>query len=214
MAVLQHRPWEQRRAAPPKAGVWLGAALGAALVLAVAVLITAGVGEYGTTLALKATARLAFAFFWPAYAGGSLAALLGRRPDRFTQHGRVFGLAFAAVLTVHLALVTWLSLIGHAPSLRTFAIFGLGVVWAAGLALFSLRPLAKALGPLGWRLLRYVGMNYLLFDFALDFFRPPLSRSVSSLIAYAPFQALVVAAVALRLIALARSAANRLLERD
>ncbi|MGH3429996.1 MAG: hypothetical protein ACRDQZ_20910, partial [Mycobacteriales bacterium] len=157
-------------------------------------------GPVGTQAALRITARLAFIFFWPAYAGPALAALFGRRFAALARRARAFGLSFAAALVVHLTLVAWLTWSGHAPSRATFAIFGVGVVCAAALTLFSIPRLAARLRPAAWRVLRTVATNVLMFDFAFDFFRPPPLTSLLRLAAYAPFQALVVAGVGLRLL--------------
>ena len=40
-------------------------------------LLAFGAGEHGVKLALRATARMAFLLFLPAYAGGALARLAG-----------------------------------------------------------------------------------------------------------------------------------------
>jgi hypothetical protein len=172
--------------------IWVWTAFGAAVCLA------------AVTLAVRMTARLAFLAFWPAYVGGALVALFGSAFEPIKGRGRELGLAFAAVLLVHLSLVAWLSLSGHPPSARTFVIFGIGVLWVGALSLFSIGRLGKLPGPLGWWTLRNVGMNYLLFDFALDFLRPQPSGRLASLAFYLPFQALVVAAVALRVSAFAK----------
>ena len=74
-------------------------------------------------MALKATARLSFLLFWPAYVGGALTTLFGPAFEGLKQRGRDFGLAFASAHLVHIALVTWLVHIGAAPSIRTFVFF-------------------------------------------------------------------------------------------
>jgi hypothetical protein len=145
------------------------------------------------------TARLAFLFFWPAYAGGALAFLFGPPFDPIARRGRVLGLAFAAVLAVHLSLVAWISWIGHPPPTRTVVIFGVGAICTTLLALASVRKLGAMVGPLGWWVLRNLAMTYVLFDFALDFFRPPPVHSWLVLAAYAPFQLFVALAFASRL---------------
>jgi hypothetical protein len=199
MAATQPTVLMAIRTPRPQAWGWIALALGSTLAVGVAVLLRSGAGQDGTELALKMTGRLAFVFFWPAYLGGALARLFGVKFDGFTRRGRVLGLAFATALGVHLTLVAWLSWIGDLPGLRTFVIFGFGVVWTALLALGSLKNIGGLVGPLGWLVLRNVGMNYLLLDFALDFFKPPPMRSLLLQIEYIPFQLLVILAVALRL---------------
>jgi hypothetical protein len=189
--------------------IWVWTAFGAAVCLAAGTLAWFGTGPDAVTLAVRMTARLAFLAFWPAYVGGALVALFGSAFEPIKGRGRELGLAFAAVLLVHLSLVAWLSLSGHPPSSRTFVIFGIGVLWAGALSLFSIERLGKLPGPVGWWTLRNVGMNYLLFDFALDFFRPAHSGSFVGLALYVPFQALIVAAIGLRLLAVAKGLAGR-----
>jgi hypothetical protein len=46
-----------------------------ALALAVIILVIFGIGERGTAIALRATARWSFLLFWSAYAGGAIAWL-------------------------------------------------------------------------------------------------------------------------------------------
>jgi hypothetical protein len=55
----------------------MGSAFCAALVLAAVVLAVLGTDERGTRVGLKATARLSFLLFWPAYSGSALTALFG-----------------------------------------------------------------------------------------------------------------------------------------
>jgi hypothetical protein len=49
-----------------------------ALALAVIILVIFGIGERGTAIALRATARWSFLLFWSAYAGGAIACLWPR----------------------------------------------------------------------------------------------------------------------------------------
>ena len=64
---------------------------------------------------------------------------------------------------------------------------------------------AKAMGPKAWRILRFVGMNYILIAFARDFVLPvlhpkPAQHTVAHFLAYAPFAILSVAAPSLVLL--------------
>jgi len=188
----------------PVAGRWMAVAGGAALGLAAAVLALSGTGKDGIADALRATARLAFVPFWLAYTGGALAALFGPALLPLKRRGRELGLAFAAVLLVHLGLVAWLCLLGAAPGARTFEVFGLAAGCAALLALFSIERLSRLPGATGWWLLRNVGMTYIILAFADDFLKGPLYGSVGDVAMYLPFTVLTVAAPALRLAALVR----------
>jgi len=185
----------------PSALVWMGLAFGAALAIAASVLAHWGLGKSGVEVALRMTARLGFLLFWPGYVSGALVALFGPRFKPLQRRARELGLAFAAVLMVHLGLIGWLCWIGAAPSLRTFAIFGLGVMWVGLLALFSIEGFGRALGSKGWWVLRNIGMNYIAFDFALDFLKPQHQPTLLHLVEYLPFAMLAVLGPALRLLA-------------
>jgi hypothetical protein len=152
-----------------------------------------GSGSTGIYVALRATARLAFLMFWPAYVGSALVFLFGRAFQPLQRRARELSLGFAAVQTVHFGLVGWLCLIGATPSVKTFAFFGIGAVWLYLLALFSIGSLQQRLGPKRWRALCLVGMNYIALAFAVDFLRHPSVDGLTRAILYWPFAALAVA---------------------
>lgn len=103
----------------------MGVAFGANLALAAVILATFGSGDHGTSIALRATARVAFLWFFAAYVGGALSMLFYPHFQSLRPFGRELGLAFAAALVVHLALVGWLCWIGQAPEIGVFTFFGL-----------------------------------------------------------------------------------------
>src|ERR1700750_3361041 len=88
---------------------WMGAGLGAALVITAITLAMNGADNKSTRLALELTARFSFVLFWLAYAGGAIATLF--RIDALAGRGREFGLAFAAAHLVHIGLVIWLGVL-------------------------------------------------------------------------------------------------------
>jgi hypothetical protein len=176
-------------------------AAGAAIALAVSVFAHLGVGKIGTETALRLTARLAFLLFWPSYVGGALVTLFGLTFQPIKRRAREFGLAFASVLAVHLGLIGWLCWIGSAPSVKTFAIFGMAVLWTYLLALFSIKRLGQVVGSMGWWILRNIGMNYIAFAFALDFLPPLHNATARQLAAYLPFAVLAVLGPAERIVA-------------
>jgi hypothetical protein len=159
-------------------------------------------------MALLGTARLAFLLFWSAYAGGALVALFGRAFQPLRRRAREFGVAFAAVQSVHLGLVAWLCLIGAAPSTRTFVFFGIAAVWVYALALFSINGLQQRLGTMGWWVLRTVGMNFVAYAFAVDFFRSGLAGGIAHVVLYWPFATLAAIGPGLRLAAAAQRAGS------
>ena len=180
---------------------WMGTALGANLFLAGVILATSGPDVQGTSKALDATARVAFLWFWAAYTGGALTTLFGATFLPLKQLGRELGLAFAAALLAHLALVGWLCWIGSAPSVNVFVFFGPVAALAFILALLSFGNLHRMLGPTLWRLLRTVGMNVILYAFLRDFMQDPLHGGVRHVVDYLPFTVMAIAAPLLRLAA-------------
>jgi hypothetical protein len=190
-------------------GLWMCSTFCLALGSTVSVLIAFGMEERGIHEALAVTARLMFLLFWPAYAGGALTSIFGPAFQPLKQRAREFGLAFASALLVHLGLVAWLCMIGAAPDVSTFFIFGIAAVWAYLLSLFSIGRLQQALGLTYWSLLRNIGMNYVAFAFAVDFLRDPFHGGAKHLVEYLPFAVLAVAGPSLRLAALAQRFGRR-----
>jgi hypothetical protein len=179
-------------------GLWIGVALGMALVSACLILGVGGISEKPTRLALEVTARWSFILFWLAYTGNALAQLSGW--EGIGGHAREFGLSFAAAHLVHVALVIWLSyLLGRiALSGGLLLFFAVGLFWVYLLAALSFGG-ARAMGRQAWRITRFVGMNYILIAFGRDFMLPilhpkPAQHTLAHFLAYAPFAALSVAA--------------------
>jgi len=189
--------------------LWMGMAFGVALGLATGVLAINGSDPQGLVIALRLTARWSFLLFWLAYAGGAMAVLFGPALAALGGRGREFGLAYAAAQLVHVGLVIRLFQITSRLPLsgKTFVLFTIGIVWTYLLAVFSVGGLSKVLGSRGWRTLRIVGLNYILFAFAVDFVPVAIHRTphsgVERLVAYAPFAAMCVAAPLLVLAAAA-----------
>ena len=156
------------------------------------------------TAALAMSARIAFLFFWPAYVGGALVSLFGDIFLPLTAHARNLGLAFAAAIFVHLGLVARLCVVGPAPSIQTFVIFGTAALFACLLTLLSINRVRQILPRVYWRPTFFVATNYIAFAFLLDFAKFPLDNLRQGL-AYFPFLALAVIAPALRLAAWVRT---------
>ena len=189
--------------------LWIGAAFAAAVGLAALVLAVAGPNDHSVHLALQATARLMFLVFFLAYTGSALASLLGAAFQPLRRHARELGLAFAAMLAVHLGLVAWICSIGDVPASRTFVIFGVAALCVYGMALFSIGRLQRFLGAQFWWAIRFLGMNYVLLAFAEDFLRNPLGDDFQQALFYWPFTALVIIAPALRVAAFLQQGLKR-----
>jgi hypothetical protein len=179
----------------------MGAGFLAALALAAATLAAVGAERTGVETALRLTAILGFLFFWPSYAGGALATLFGETWRPLRRRARVLGMAFSAVLAVHLSLVALLCWIGSAPPAETFAIFGVGAICAYVMLLGSIDRVRRTLGEGSWRAVQTIGANYILFAFALDLVGQPPRPSVGYLTLYLPTAILTVLAPVLRFLA-------------
>jgi hypothetical protein len=194
----------------PSTFLWMGAAFGVALGLAVFVLGFEGVDTKSLVLALRVTARWSFLPFWIAYSAGAMAVLFGPVFKPFAERGREFGLAYAAAQLIHLSLVVWLFQISSRPPLSGLLLvfFSVGLFWTYLLALFSFGGLSKLLGSAGWQTLRVVGLNFIMLAFARDFVPTALHGTENyggwRLVQYAPFAALCVAGPLLVLAATAR----------
>jgi hypothetical protein len=151
--------------------LWMGMAFGVALALTAAVLAVLGTGEESARVALDVTARWSFLLFWMAYAGGPIAALFGPAFAPLARYGREFGVAFASAHLVHIGLIVWLwQILGRVPLQGGLLVFFVvAIVWTYLLAALSFGRLSEALGPRLWRLLMFLGLNYILIAFARDF---------------------------------------------
>lgn len=155
-------------------------------------------------IALETSARIAFLFFWPAYVGGALTSLFGNLFLPLRQHGREFGLAFAAALVVHLACVFCLAALGARIPAGTLVIFGTAAVFTYLLALLSVDRVRRALPSKMWAPIRGVAMNYIALAFILDFVKFPL-YGFYEVMKYLPFAALAIVGPALKIVAFAKN---------
>ena len=192
------------------APVWMATAFLISLALAAIVLAKFGASEKGTTQALRATARWCFVLFWLAYAGGALAKFCGPRFVVLARHGREFGLAFAAALSVHVALVLWLIRIAADPR-GSMLLFWAGVFCTYALALFSLPRLRDLLGQRLWHIGCELALQYIALVFADDFIFEPLQGGGPDKypLSYLPFVIMLIGGVGLRLAASSMAADAR-----
>jgi hypothetical protein len=185
-----------------------------ALTLAIAVSFPMMFGaEKGIPRGLQTTGRIAFLFFCLAYAGGPLETLFGGVFAPLRKSAREFGLAFAAVILVHLGMVVSLCVIGPTPELGVFLLFGPAAALTGLLALISISRVRMLLPQRFWPPIRTFATTYILFVFLIDFVRFSPTSSVARLIAYAPFAALAIVCVFLKLAAWAKPHAAALTAR-
>ena len=184
---------------PLSTASWMGVAFLVAFALAVIVLAIFGVGERGTAIALRATARWSFLLFWLAYAGGAIAWLFGPRLGGLARHGRDLGLAFASAQLVHVGLVLWIIHIATRPG-GIMMFFWVGIFCTYLLALFSVPQLRNALDPRLWRMFRAIALEYIAIAFAADFILGPLQANglEKFRLSYAPFALMLVIGAGLR----------------
>ena len=191
--------------------LWMGGAFGVAFAMAATVLADARIDADSMVAALRLTARWSFVLFWMAYVAGPMGVLFGPAFAPLARRGREFGLAFASAHLVHIGLVVWLYVIlHHAPlSGGLLVFFMIGIFWTYLLAVLSFGGLARALGPILWRLVRVLGMNYILIAFGYDFVLSVVHNGVVHqgfryLVEYVPFAAMSVAAPVLSFAAAVR----------
>jgi methionine sulfoxide reductase heme-binding subunit len=158
-------------------------------------------------LAARYTARLAFSIFVPVYVASSWHRLAPSAASRFVvQRRRSLGLAFATAHTIHLGALTTFAILAHQPPRFSAIAVGGG----AYLAMFAMAATSNdaAVRRLGrwWSRLHRVGVHWLWFVFAFTY----ASRIAAGNRAFVPFEAVALAALALR-IAAARRRRPRLL---
>jgi hypothetical protein len=180
---------------------WMLGAFLPSLLLAAGALAALGTDAPGTILGLKLTARWAYAFFWPAYAGGALRLVLGPRLQPVARRGRELGFAFAAAMLPHIALVVWIFHISPTPPMSRAkeAYFIVALVFTYLLALLSIRRFSVKWAAAANRVIRIVGVEYIALAFLRDFLAVPPHSTLLQWFAYLPFIALAVAAGLLRL---------------
>jgi hypothetical protein len=165
-------------------------------------------------MALRLTARWSFLLFWAAYAGGAIAVLFGPVLAPLARRGREFGLFYASAQLIHVGLVAWLFQITSRLPLsgRMLALFAIGIVWTYLLAVLSFGWLMETLGARGWRTLRIVGLNYILFAFAYDFVPKAMLPETAQygIWYFAEYVTLAAMSVAAPLLVLAAAAYRRL----
>jgi hypothetical protein len=177
----------------------MAAAFLVALGLAVIVLVIFGVGERGTAIALRATARWSFLLFWPAYAGGAI-AWLWPRLNGLARHGRELGLAYASAQLVHVGLVLWIIHVATGPS-GAMVFFWVGIFCTYLLALFSVPRLRNSLEPRLWRIFRTIALEYIAIAFTADFVNLHVDELRKHPISYLPFALMLVSGAGLRVVA-------------
>lgn len=152
-------------------------------------------------MALRATARWSFFWFWLASTGGALCVLFGSRFQVLAQRARDFGLAFASAHLVHIGLAGFLLIALAAPFPRSKLIFfSMGAFWIYLLAFLSVKRVAAQVELRTLRIVRTIGVEYIALVFIVDFY-PRTGGGISNLVIYLPLLAMAIAGPFLRLAA-------------
>lgn len=172
----------------------------AVLAMVAVILATGGDGVAAIRLGIRATARTSFALFLLAF----IAAPLARRwpsalASYLVRNRRFLGLAFAVSHGTHLALIVRfarLDPVGFGDLVPMVTIIGGSVTYAfiAAMAATSFDLTARAIGPRAWRLLHGVGIWVIAGNFTVSF-----AKRITDPF-YWPFAALLLVAIALRLL--------------
>jgi hypothetical protein len=176
----------------PLAG-WSALAVG---VCVVATLAVAGTGELGIRAVLRTTARTSFVLFTAAFVAAGAAH---RWPEHATgwllANRRYFFVSFAVSHLVHLVAILALARLVPTFDPVGTVLGGLGYVFIVAMAATSFDRTAAWLGARRWRRFHAIGMYYLWFIFLASY----LPRAFFDSLAYAPFVAVLMAALWLRL---------------
>jgi hypothetical protein len=185
----------------PTTREWIIGATAVSLGMLVAIGVLTPPGDR-VALALRATARWSFLWFWLASTGAALVTLFGPRFQPQAQRARDFGLAFASAHLVHIGLAVFLLYVLAVPfPLPKLIFFAVGAFWVYLLALLSIRRAAVMLPPRAGRILRSIGVEYITLVFLDDFYRKPFEGSIANLVIYLPFLVMAVAGPVLRIAA-------------
>ena len=185
----------------PTTREWIFGATAVSLGIVLAIGVLPPPGER-VTLALRATARWSFLWFWLASTGGALFTLFGPKFQALAQRARDFGLAFASAHLVHIGLAVFLLYVLAAPfPLPKLIFFAVGAFWVYLLALLSMKRVAAILPPHAGRTVRGIGVEYITLVFLFDFYLGSFQGGLRNLVIYLPFLMLALAGPVLRMAA-------------
>jgi hypothetical protein len=188
----------------PKVRVWIAAAVAVSVAVAIVQITVARDLRHGLPSAVGAVARVSFIPFWLSYTGGAWVTLGFRRFAVIRDHARELGLAFAAAIAVHIALIGWQTLLGDPPGRGIVIIFGAAALLTLVLSVVSIPILSKRLPRVALARFRYCATTYIALVYLRDFAIHPQPAVLYYWIAYAAFAALDVLGLAVRALAWVR----------
>lgn len=169
-----------------------------------------GGGVDGLRLAIRSTARTSLVLFVLAFTAAAMAELAPGTLTRWQRRNRRYlGVSFAMSHFIHLAAILALAvadrtLFWQLTNVMTIVLAGTAYLFIAAMAATSFDRTAAWLGPRRWRLLHLVGSWYIWISFAIAVGRRlPLDPF------YWPMAVLVLAAAAVRLLAMYRRGRRR-----
>ena len=157
----------------------------------------------GIRLVIRATARTSLVLFALAFTASAMATLMPNVATRWQrQNRRYLGVSFAVSHLIHLCAILSLasvdrSLFWQLTNIMTIVLAGAAYLFIAAMAATSFDRSAAWLGPRNWRRLHLFGGWYIWISFAVA-----VGKRVPFDSFYWPMAVLVLAAAAIRLIAM------------
>jgi DMSO/TMAO reductase YedYZ heme-binding membrane subunit len=211
-------PGLSRRTAPhaaqPGDRVLIAGGTALSFALAATILAVLGTGSAGTELALRMTARLSFVWFILAFIAAPLRRLWASPLSAWlVRRRRALGVTFGLSMAVHVGCILRLFVLyaPQRPPMVTDADFIIGVpglILVALLTLTSLDALKRRLSPTAWRRLHVTGIWVVWAIFFLCLVDSVGRKETDHpILAYHLFIAVLIGALALRIVAARRRAA-------
>ena len=181
---------------------WLSLALAA---MALGFVVSHGGDVEGLRLAIRATARTSLVLFALAFTASAMAELAPGAATRWQRRNRRYlGVSFAVSHFIHLAVILALAAMDRAlfwklTNVTTIVLAGSAYLFIAAMAATSSDRAVAWMGAGRWRLLHLIGGWYIWISFAIA-----VGKRVPFDSFYWPIALLVLAAAAVRLVAMSR----------
>lgn len=158
--------------------------------------------ETSVALAMRTTAKLAFFVYIAIFLARPLKDLV---PNSFTRslvsYRPYLGLIFAAIMTVHLALIAWwfIFITRQSPPVMTLIVGGIAYALVFLMLITTFEAPARALGPANWRRLHKTGLYWVGAVFANSLLPDAIANPTDPV--YLASATLIAAAIAVRVTA-------------
>jgi methionine sulfoxide reductase heme-binding subunit len=160
----------------------------------------------GIRMVIRFTARTSLLLFCLAFSAAALARLYPNARTRWLRRNRrALGVSFAASHGLHAIAIGAFAAtdpagFAAATNLASYVFGGIGYAFIIAMTATSFDRTAAAIGPRAWRILHLVGGYYLLLQFTVSF-----GKRIADMPLYGLFLIPLLAVLALRLIAMART---------